>query len=322
VIVVVGAGVVGLTCAVRLAEAGHRVRVIAREEPLATTSAVAAALWFPYLSAPRDRVLAWAAATRRELERLAAVEPGSGVALRELLLIEPCASLAASGEPWWASAVPAWRPARGAERAAAGDQAAHLTTVPVAESPRYLPWLLARLRSAGGELELRPEGLAELRDVPAETRAVVHCSGLGARQLAGDATVLPVRGQVALVGPLALERAVVDDRDAQRPVYVIPRRDDVVVGGTAEVGSWELAVDAATTTALLDRACRLVPELAAAPLLGARVGLRPTRPEVRLERERAGDPPVVHCYGHGGAGLTLSWGCADEVCALVEPALG
>jgi D-amino-acid oxidase len=58
----------------------------------------------------------------------------------------------------------------------------------------------------------------------------------------------------------------------------------------------------------------VVPELAGAPVVGAAVGQRPVRPAVRLER--AGD--IVHCYGHGGAGFTLSWGCADAVRELAE----
>ena len=66
------------------------------------------------------------------------------------------------------------------------------------------------------------------------------------------------------------------------------------------------------TEEILDRATLLVPELSRAKVLGHRVGLRPARPSVRLEREGN----VVHCYGHGGAGVTLSWGCADEVAAL------
>jgi D-amino-acid oxidase len=45
-----------------------------------------------------------------------------------------------------------------------------------------------------------------------------------------------------------------------------------------------------------------------------RVGLRPVRPEVRLEAVGR----VIHCYGHGGAGVTVSWGCAEEVLGLVE----
>ena len=60
-VIVVGAGVVGLTCAVRLLEDGHRVDVLARDLPLETTSAVAAAIWYPYRAFPFDRVLAWSA---------------------------------------------------------------------------------------------------------------------------------------------------------------------------------------------------------------------------------------------------------------------
>src|SRR5690349_11395632 len=58
-VTVVGAGVVGLSCALRLLEAGHRVDVLARELPLETTSAAAAAIWFPYRAWPRERVLDW-----------------------------------------------------------------------------------------------------------------------------------------------------------------------------------------------------------------------------------------------------------------------
>src|SRR6187549_758632 len=60
-VIVVGAGVVGLSCAARLLEAGHRVDVLARDRPLETTSAVAAALWYPYRALPQDRVTAWSA---------------------------------------------------------------------------------------------------------------------------------------------------------------------------------------------------------------------------------------------------------------------
>jgi D-amino-acid oxidase len=48
-----------------------------------------------------------------------------------------------------------------------------------------------------------------------------------------------------------------------------------------------------------------------------RVGLRPARPAVRLETEGTPGGVIVHCYGHGGAGVTLSWGCAEEVADVV-----
>ena len=80
-VIVVGAGVVGLTCAVRLLEAGHRVDVVARDLPLETTSVVAAALWSPYV-AEQAHVLRW---SRRAYDVYAglAADDGTGVALRE-----------------------------------------------------------------------------------------------------------------------------------------------------------------------------------------------------------------------------------------------
>jgi D-amino-acid oxidase len=108
------------------------------------------------------------------------------------------------------------------------------------------------------------------------------------------------------------------DASGVTPTYVVPRSADIVVGGTDEEGSWELRPDPATAADIMARATALVPSLATARVLGHRVGLRPGRGSVRLERqERRRASPVIHCYGHGGAGVTLSWGCAEEVAALV-----
>ncbi|HET9768744.1 MAG TPA: FAD-dependent oxidoreductase, partial [Thermoanaerobaculia bacterium] len=323
-VTVVGAGVVGLTCAVRLVEAGHRVRVIAREGPLATTSAVAGALWSPYLVQPRERVDAWAARAYRVLAELATREPESGVSMRELRSF----SRGAQPDPSWRFAVDGFRRLRGDELPA-GYRDGWSAPVPVPETPRYLPWLVARLARAGVVAEVAPAGVPSLAAAGDGASLVVHCSGLGARTLAGDSTVVPVRGQVALVENPGIEHAVLDEDDPAAPIYVIPRRDDCVVGGTAEVGVESLVPDPAVTAVILARAVRLVPALVGARLLDVRVGLRPGRPAVRLElvpgqagsAARTATPPVIHCYGHGGAGHTLAWGCADEVLVLAERAL-
>ena len=143
--------------------------------------------------------------------------------------------------------------------------------------------------------------------------AVVDCSGMGAKFLATDPSVHPVQGQVVLVEQVGLERWWLDSVSAEGPLYVVPRSHDIVVGGTSVDGEWSRTPSPEVASAILRRALRLVPELAGAEVLGHRVGLRPARPEVRLER--VGD--VVHCYGHGGAGVTLSWGCAGEVADLL-----
>jgi len=315
-IVVVGAGVVGLTCAVRLAEAGHAVRVVAREPPPATNSAVAAAVWFPYLAAPLARVTAWATRTHDALVALAAGEPESGVVVRELVSY----ARGPVEEPAWSGAVGGFR-RLGAGELAPGYADGWMARVPVVESPRHLPWLVERLERAGGSIEVEPRGVASLAAAGAGAELVVHCSGLGARELAGDASVVPVRGQVVLVDNPGLERVVLDEGDPAGPTYVIPRRDDCVLGGTAEPGATSLEPDAATTESILARAARLVPEIATARVRTVRVGLRPARPAVRLELERPREgPPVIHCYGHGGSGFTLAWGCAEDVVSLAEAA--
>ena len=140
---------------------------------------------------------------------------------------------------------------------------------------------------------------------------VVSCAGIGSRLLASDPTVEPVRGQVVYVSQVGLEEWLLDSSSSL--TYVVPRSHDIVLGGTDEEGDWSRTPSPETADAILARARALVPALESARVLRHRVGLRPARPSVRVER--VGD--VVHCYGHGGAGVTLSWGTADEVVSLV-----
>jgi D-amino-acid oxidase len=308
-VVVVGAGVVGLTCAVRLAEAGHDTHVLARDLPLETTSAVAAAMWYPYLAQPRDAVTRWAARTFEVLEGLARTHPQSGVRMRagtELLSTDRPA------DPWWSDAVPSLETV---SRPRDGYGSGWRMTVPVADMATYLSFLVDRLAAAGGTLTR-----AWLADLPS-TGYVVNATGLASRALAGDESLTPVRGQVVRVAQVGLTEWLLDDSDPARPLYVVPRERDVVVGGTADRGSWDRSPDPATARQVLARATALVPELAGARVLSHRVGLRPARPTVRLEAVPHQDGSaggVVHCYGHGGAGVTLSWGCADDVLQAVE----
>lgn len=307
-VTVVGAGVTGLTCAVRLAEAGLAVRLVARDRLEGTTSSVAAAVWYPYEAYPRDRVLGWSQTTYEQLVRLAGDDPAAGVRLRSGVEWRR----EDGPEPWWASAVP--------DLVKVDDPPPGLAigwrfTAPVVDMSRYLPWLETRLAAHGVVPEDR--ALADLAEVAG---TVVDCAGLGARELAGDPSVTPIRGQVVLVEQVGLDEWVVDDGDGRALTYVVPRIDDVVVGGTAEHGVDDLTVDPATADAILDRATALVPALAGARVLRHKVGLRPARPSVRLEAERRDGRTVVHCYGHGGAGVTLSWGCASDVVELVRAA--
>ncbi len=297
-ICVVGAGVIGLTCAVQLLEAGHRVDVVARDLPLETTSAVAAALWYPYRALPQDRVTAWSKTTYSVLDAIADTDPDSGV--RMVAGTEVFGSRQA--EPWWRPAVPSLD----RETALPPGYADGWTFVtPVIEMPVYLAWLTARVTDLGGTITR-----LNLKALPPGADLVVNCSGLGARLLGSDRTVVPVRGQVVYVEQVGLDRWWLD---AAGPTYVVPRSKDIVVGGTDQEGEWSRTPSVESATAILQRAARLVPELREARVIRHKVGLRPVRPAVRLERVS----DVIHCYGHGGAGVTLSWGAAEEVAALV-----
>jgi D-amino-acid oxidase len=306
-VTVVGAGVIGLTCALGLAEVGHAVRVVARERLADTTSGVAAAVWFPYRAYPFDRVLGWSRTGYEAFVGLAAEEPGAGVRMRlgtELLRDDV-------PDPWWAGAVPDLVKVTDVP---AGFVAGWRFVAPVIDMSRYLGWLEGRLADLGVVPEAGSVGgLADLGGV------VVNCAGLGARELVPDPAVEPIRGQVVVCEQVGVEEWVVADGDGD-PTYVVPRIDDVVVGGTAEEGTFDRRVDPDTAARILDRARVLVPRLAGARVLGHKVGLRPARPTVRLEAERRGGRTVVHCYGHGGAGVTLSWGCAADVVDLVRRA--
>jgi D-amino-acid oxidase len=152
---------------------------------------------------------------------------------------------------------------------------------------------------------------------------VVSCAGLGARELAADLTVYPVRGRIVRVTNPGLTLSVRDEQHPGGRAYVHPRMHDCILGGTLEDGQWDTAVDPVAGAAIVERCYNLVPALRGAQVLEQVVGLRPGRATVRLEE---GEPigagtRVVHNYGHGGAGITLSWGCAADVATLVA-ALG
>jgi len=313
-VVVIGCGVIGLSTALALQDAAAEVRVVTKDPPSDTTSATAAAVWYPYRAFPEDRVLEWGRRTFEEFGRLAE-RPDTGVHMREAREL----FRRETSDPWWIDAVTDLRRCPSSELPAGYSDGFRFTT-PVVEMPVYLAYLVSRFRSRGGQLERRT--VTSLDGAAQDAAAIVNCTGMGARELANDASVTPIRGQVVRVENPGLEQVILDEADPEGPTYVVPRTTDCVLGGTADQGVEDMSPDPATARDILRRCVALEPRLAGAKVLGYRVGLRPGRPEVRLESEiLPSGTACVHNYGHGGAGVTLSWGCADQATRLVAESL-
>ena len=318
-VVVVGAGVVGLTCAVRLQEAGARVTVVTADQPARTVSAIAAAVWYPAHTVDDARMHEWA---RRTFDELAtqAVRGVPGVVMRptRMLLRAP------PPPPWWSKAVADFRAIGPAEVSApfAGEWQ---FTVPTVEMGPYLDWLVERITSGGGVLlQRRVDRLAEVAESHLAA-IVVNATGLAAGGLASDPSVYPARGQLVLVDNPGLTISVRDEGNPAGLTYIHPRSRDVVLGGTFEPDATDCTPSAAIGREIVERCSALVPELRGARVIDQRVGLRPARHGgVRLAIDPVGLPGsagLIHDYGHGGAGITLAWGCADEVVNLARACL-
>ena len=308
---VIGAGVSGLTCAVLLAEGGYGPIIFAEETGQETTSAVAAAIWFPYDAEPVDAVIAWSLETFAILRELSAVA-GSGVSMIELRSFTRCGELA----------IPDWALPLGASRIDRAEVPRVFTsgftlTVPLTDTTLYLGYLARRFRAAGGEIAAGMR-FDELEAVPKTHSLVVNCTGVGAHELVPDPAVEAHRGQVVIVPPIHLPYAVVCD---DLPLmYAIPRASDCVFGGTNDVSD-NRAADPAATARIVEECSRAL-EIDQPAILRERVGLRPfRRGGIRLCADRLRDGRrVIHNYGHGGSAFTLSWGCAKAVLALAAAA--
>ena len=310
--VVIGSGVSGLTTAVRLAEAGLTVTIWTAELSQETTSAAAGAMWGPYLVEPLDKVLDWSRQSLVEFTKLAHDE-STGVRLTSGVE----AARHSMERPAWADLVPDMHRCHDLPD---GFVDGFRFTVPLIDMPVYLAYLRRRFLAADGSIEIR--SVRALDEATATTDIIVNCTGLGARSLVPDHGLQPIRGQLLVVENPGIEEFFSEDTGPSPDLCCIyPHGSSVVLGGTAEEETWDLRPDPQAAERILKRCAAVAPALGRARVISHRVGLRPTRTAVRVEE---GTPfagtRLIHNYGHGGAGVTLSWGCADAIVRIVEAA--
>jgi D-amino-acid oxidase len=321
-VAIIGAGVSGFTCGVLFAEHGYRTAIFAKETGQQTTSGAAAALWFPYDVEPAGRVIPWAVESYKTVVDMSR-DSRTGVSIIELRQFSRAGEIQIPdwAIPLGAQAVIPSRPSvipSEVETSLAVNSSLFKSgfslRVPLMDTTIYLDYLAARFLKTGGAINANI-CFEKLEDVDRKFDLVINCAGIGARKLVQDVDLEPHRGQVAIVPRIeALSCAVVCD-DAPL-MYAIPRRNDCVFGGTNDLSS-DLAADPATTDRIVAECSRAL-NIKKLHVLAERVGLRPFRKSgVRLERDRLSDGrTVIHNYGHGGSGFTLSWGCAREVVGL------
>jgi D-amino-acid oxidase len=299
-VVVLGAGIIGLTSALALQEKGAEVAVVAAEGPADTVSAVAAAVWYPTRIDADPRVLRWGTRTFEVFTEEASTRT-PGVTMRPTRMI----TRQETARPWWAPAVPDFTEEPGEWR----------FTVPAVEMVPYLAHLLDRFRRGGGTLRTRHIDRFDALDAT----TVVNATGLGAARLTGDGNLYPIRGQVVVVENPGLTTSIRDEHHPLGPVYIHPRSRDVVLGGTFEVGDADRTVRPATAEKIIERTTQVEPRLTGGRILKHLVGLRPARHGgPRVEFEDRDTQKIIHAYGHSGAGMTLCWGTAEEVARLAS----
>jgi D-amino-acid oxidase len=323
---VLGAGVVGLCTSLLLLRRGHAVTVYADRLPPDVTSNLAGAIWLPLLTSDparvpagyEERLSAWSRDSWHTLGRL--VGPDLGV--RRLVNHELFPDEQAP-PPYLVELMPDLQ-ATCDDRLPAGYRYRWSFTTLVAEMPRYLSALLGQVRSEGATLVGRRfRSLDEVLALPEPV--LCNCLGLGAAELFDDRAMSGIKGQVLIHEPVDLGFAL-----GAYDFGVLPRSDALLLGSlfqaeydTVEpttantdliwstISRWQRKVDGGIglPPGLLDR--RRVGRVVA--------GLRPYRSSgVRVEVEAVGGRVIVHDYGHGGSGFTLSWGCALAAADLVR----
>jgi D-amino-acid oxidase len=306
---VIGAGVIGLTSAICLAEAGMRVHIWTAEPAQKTTSVAAGAMWGPYLVEPVDRVRVWSAQTLEVLRQLAD-DPTTGVRLTAGIE----ASRTAVDPPEWADQLDGFHMCE-PDELPDGFATGWRFTAPLIDMPVYLDYLERRLATAGGTIEIKR--ISSLSEAAETAPIVVNCTGMGARDLVPDPDLTPIRGQLVVVENPGITEFFSEDTGLSPDLlHYAPQGDVVVLGGVAQSSNWSRQPDPATAISIISRCAEIEPRVRDARVLGHRVGLRPTRACIRVDSKQLDGIQVIHNYGHGGAGVTLSWGCASEVATL------
>ena len=233
-VAVIGSGVMGLTTARLVQEAGFPVSVYTKALWPATTSAVAGGQISPFGHYREDSVtpqwrqqfLAAMAYSWRRFQLMV----GSNYGIRWLPTYEQGSD---AGPPDLAAYSPNSQRLTEAEHPFPVEPMVRFDTMYV-ETPRFLAQLTAEVLAAGGKIQVRAFTTpADIESLP--ERLVFNCTGIGAHDLFGDTELQPIRGQLAVLEPQPAIRYAASGEWG----YMFPRNDGILLGGTFERGVWD-----------------------------------------------------------------------------------
>jgi D-amino-acid oxidase len=307
-IAVIGAGVIGLTSALRLLEQGFDVTIFARDIYENTTSRAAPALWVPFRAHPEELIIKWG---RRSREVYLTLPEESGVILMDAIEFRR----ANEDIPIWAKMLDSYDKTPTDQLPPTYTQS-FTARIHKIDSSVFLDYLIQQVQQRGGKII--QQYVDSLTDVDTTFPLIINCSGVWSNQLVPDPESFPICGQYLLTDkPPGLNKILLASVDTTSCALVVPRARDCYISGTAIDHVWNTKPEEKVSQLLLEHAISLEPLLANIKIQRAGIGLRPGRKAVRLSCEELADGRmVIHNYGHGGAGFTTAWGCADEVVGM------
>ncbi|XP_050514531.1 D-aspartate oxidase isoform X2 [Diabrotica virgifera virgifera] len=327
---IVGAGAIGLTTALAIQRKFPNIdiTIFTKEVSPHTTSDVAAGLWGPvYLrDTPDDKIAYWSQETYEQL----LTWWKQGKARKYGVCLMPSVMLTDKSDfklPKWLDSTLGYYILPKDELAKISNRIDVKLTAGVSfisfswEGGLFLRTLQKQFTENGGKIVIQAvKKLQELKDFD----VIINCAGLGAGEIVGDQEMIPIRGQVRKVeAPWIYESCVLDVKP--KVAYIIPNTHQLTLGGTANYDVHDTTISETDKINIVRDCNQLDRSLKSAKTLRDVVGLRPGRSQVRVDIETVphGDKEltVIHNYGHGGAGITLSLGCAEEASNLLQKIL-
>jgi glycine/D-amino acid oxidase-like deaminating enzyme len=317
-ITILGAGVNGLSCAISILSKWsdlYDVTILAEKFTPETTSDGSGGLWLPYAAEPREKINKWGKICVPILKRIIKENPKLG-AVSELRLLyhdKPDFSVFSDMEEF--------RELKLSEIPDVCNYGCSLKS-PTMISWRYMKFLTREVYRLGGRFRrYKVESIESLNNDYPETDLFINCLGLGAGKIFDDPRIVPGRGVIIRAKEKEGKRigkVYGFEDDPEGITYIISRDDYCILGGTYNEGNYSTNYSEDEIKDIIRRCTRIAPELQLESVERVWVGLRPIRDSLRLEMDYSQSKPIIHNYGHGGSGITIHWGCAQEVTSLLD----